>query len=124
MGTETQNVGWKRETLLVWTSVLLPPITWAVQMEINYALVRRACYVQQAVALYATTAISLALISISAVIAWMNLIWFNVHERTDSLDPNARSRFIAFVGLFSSGLFFLVTLAQGISVIFFHPCQS
>jgi hypothetical protein len=103
------------ELQILWLSVLLPPIVWAVQMEINYSLLKRACVGNQTLALKVTMLVSLAITILSAVVAWA-FSWPSTAE-SKQID------FVGKLGLFSSAIFFGVTLAQGTAAVMFHPCQ-
>ena len=96
-------------------SVLIPPIVWVVQMEINYSLLKRACMVDQTLALQVTALISLAITILSAVVAWA----FSWRSSVESKE----SKFVGNLGLLSSAIFFAVILAQGTAAMMFHPCQ-
>jgi hypothetical protein len=104
----------------VWTAMLLPPIIWAMQMQANYVLVRYECTIGHKLTMISIDCLSLAIISIGFVLALLNLVVpsANLSER-----EKVREHFMAQMGLFSSAIFFLVTLAQGIAVLVFHPCQ-
>jgi hypothetical protein len=113
-----------REALALWVGVLLPPIVWGVQMEINYALVRRACSSERNTILYAVTIVALVLTLFAAGVSWGTWKKSGAGWPTESADPGTRLRFLSVLGLLSSGIFFLVIAAQGIATIFFHPCQT
>jgi hypothetical protein len=105
-------------------SILLPALIWALQMEVNYALVRRACSAQRSASLYLVTVAALLLTAISMAIAWSS--WRRSGKRwpNEFADVATRIRFLAVLGLLMSSTFFLVILAQGIATVFFYPCQS
>jgi hypothetical protein len=113
-----------REALLLWVGVLLPPIAWAVQMEINYSLVRRACVVERNAALYAVTLVALVLMLVTALISLSTWKKLGAGWPGDSADQQTRIRFLAVLGLLSNGIFFLATAAQGLATIIFNPCQT
>ena len=107
----------------LWLLVILPPVIGAVAMEADYVLVRQACAAQRNVALYAVTIAGLALILATAFVAFT--IWRVEGTRwsTEAADVSTRIRFIAVLGILSSGMSFLLLLAQGIATIHFNPCQ-
>ncbi|MEA2204901.1 MAG: hypothetical protein QOE77_1677 [Blastocatellia bacterium] len=113
-----------REALALWVGVLLPPIAWAAQMEINYALVRRACLIQRSAALYLVTGVALLLVLVAAFVSLSKWKESGAGWPSESSDPRTRLRFLSVLGLLSSGLFFLAIAAQGIATIIFHPCQT
>jgi TRAP-type C4-dicarboxylate transport system permease small subunit len=107
----------------LWLLIVAAPIIVAIQMQINFTLVPLACTAHRRVALYVVTLVALLL---TIVTAWIGAsIWRRVGaewpaERDDLAD---RIRFISVLGILSSGMSFLVILAQGIATIQFDPCQ-
>ena len=110
--------------LLLWTGVLLAPVVWATQMEINYLLVPYACMTGHRVALYLVTLAALILAAAGGFIAWRNWQEAGREWPDDAGDARTRSRFMAVLGLLTSSMFFLVILAQGIPDFILHPCQQ
>lgn len=110
--------------LLLWTGVLLAPIVWATQMEINYTLVPYACMTGHRVALYLVTLVALILAAMGGFISWRNWQEAGREWPSDAGDARTRSRFMGVLGLLSSAIFFLVILAQGIPDFILHPCQQ
>jgi hypothetical protein len=103
------------ELQILWLTVLLPPIVWALQMEINYVLIRRACAAERSTSLLVTSLAALVLIVLSAIVAWP-YSW--------RLRPESRpTEFVGLLGLLSSGMFTVAILAQGLAAILLHPCQ-
>src|SRR5258705_13555314 len=84
--------------LVIWLSVLVPPIVWAVQMEINYALLRGACASDRNVAMHLTTLVALAITMIAAVLAWGSSWPFD--------RASGSTRFVGILGFLSSAIFF------------------
>jgi hypothetical protein len=105
-------------------SILLPAIVCAVQMELNFALVRHACSANRTLGLQLVTIVALALTTIAAVIAFMSWRRTGVEWPSEAADFATRVRFLSALGILSSATFFLVILAQGIATVVFHPCQS
>ena len=112
-----------RGTLNLWVSILLPPVVWAIQMQLNYVFVRRACSAGNKVALYSVSIVALATVIFAAVLALMD--WRFLSARPDDRASMilVRSRFMAALGLLISAMFFVVIFAQGLASIIFHPCQ-
>ena len=107
----------------LWIGLLLPPITWALQMQFNYWLIRGACARGSSAALFAVTLISLVLVALAGFSSF--LAWQRVGQKWPSSfgDRVSRNRFLAVMGLLMAGMFFVVVVAQGIAAIVFHPCQ-
>ena len=106
-----------------WIGLLLPPITWALQMQFNYWLVRGTCARGSNAALFAVTLISLLLVMLGGFSSFLG--WRRVGEKWPSSfgDRVTRDRFMAVMGLLMAAMFFVVILAQGVGATVFHPCQ-
>jgi hypothetical protein len=107
----------------LWLLIVAAPIIVAIEMQTNFVLVRQACSAQRNIALYAVIVVALVLTGSTALIslaAWRveGIIW-----PTESPDLSARIRFIAVLGLLSSGMSFLVIVAPGLATVLFNPCQ-
>jgi hypothetical protein len=107
----------------LWLLIVAAPIIVAIEMQTNYVLVRQACSAQRNVALYTVTIVAIVLTVATALIAFA--VW-RVEGTTwpnESPDLSARIRFIAVLGILSSGMSLLVIVAQGIATVMFNPCQ-
>ncbi|HKP83688.1 MAG TPA: hypothetical protein VJT69_16855 [Pyrinomonadaceae bacterium] len=107
----------------LWLLVVAAPVIVAIEMQTNFVLVREACSAQRNVALYAVIVVAIVLTVTTALIAlalWRveGIIW-----PTESTELSARIRFIAVLGMLSSGMSLLVIVAQGIATVLFNPCQ-
>jgi hypothetical protein len=107
----------------LWLLVVLGPIITAIEMQTNYVLVRQACSAQRNVALYVVVLVAIVLTIATAAIAYA--IWkrAGVVWPTEAVDLATRIRFIAVLGILSSGMSFLLILAHGIATLLFDPCQ-
>lgn len=113
-----------KEMIPLLGSILLPALIWAVQMEVNYALVPHACSTERSISLQLVTVAALFLTAMSAGIAWRSWRRSGKGWPTEFADVVTRIRFLAVLGLLTSSTFFLVILVQGIATTFFNPCQS
>ena len=106
-----------------WLLVVAPALICAAAHETCYVLVRQACSAQRSAMLYVVIVVALLLISGVALLAY--LTWRDVGPEWpgETADVATRTRFIAVMGMLGSGLFFLVTLAQGIATVYYDPCQ-
>jgi hypothetical protein len=107
----------------LWLLIVAAPVIVAIEMQTNYVLVRQACSAQRNIALYAVIIVAIVLTIATALIAlalWRveGIVW-----PTESPDLSARIRFIAVLGMLSSGMSLLVIIAQGIATVMFNPCQ-
>ena len=107
---------------LLWTALLAPPIVWAVQFEICYALVPFRCYGGTRAPLYAFTTVALLLTIAAGFLALIN--WRTVDRvwPNESTRPGSHIAFMSVLGLMSSLLFSLILIAEIIAVAVLHPC--
>lgn len=106
-----------------WLMIVAPAVICAAAMQINFVLVRQACSAQRNLALYVVTIVALALMVLVALIAYMTWRRAGAEWPGETADVTTRTRFISMLGLLGTGIFFLVTLAQGIATVRFDPCQ-
>ena len=107
----------------IWMVIVAPAAICAAAMEANYTLVRQACAAQRNTSLYVVTIIALLLMIAIALIAFINWRRAGAEWPGEGADVVTRNRFLWMVGIIGAGIFFLVTLAQGIAVSHFNPCQ-
>jgi hypothetical protein len=107
----------------LWIGLLLPPVIWALQMQINYWAVRGACVRGSNIRLYSVTAIALMLIVFCALCAWIGARRSSAGDRVAGPTVVSNSRFMFALGLLSGAVFFIAVMAQGMAAIVFHPCQ-
>ena len=107
----------------LWLLVVAAPVIVAIEQQANYVLVVQACSAQRNIALYAVSVVSIALILAKAAIAFLTWRAEGTTWPTEKTDLPARIRFIAVLGMLSSGMSLLVVIAQGIATVLFNPCQ-
>lgn len=106
-----------------WLLVVAPALICAATHEANFVLVRQACAAGRHLMLYVVTIIGLALILGVALMAYATWRDAGPEWPGEGADVATRTRFIAMVSLLGTGVFFLVTLAQGIATVYYDPCQ-
>ena len=91
-------------------------------MSISYALVSFECYGGSKLSLYLIAIVALVLTTLGGLISLVN--WRKVGKgRGHDFDGDTtRSRFMAVLGMLSSGMFFVVIVAQGLATLVLHPC--
>ncbi|MDX6614271.1 MAG: hypothetical protein QOD75_3457 [Blastocatellia bacterium] len=107
----------------LWIGVLVPPVVWALQMQINYWAVRGACARGGNLRLYSVTSIALFMIILSGICAWIGARQSNNGERVEWGPLVSSSRFMFALGLLDCAVFFMAVMAQGIAAVVIHPCQ-
>jgi hypothetical protein len=112
-----------RGLIALWVGFLAAPLIWFVNLQLNYMLVPWACTTGRQYPLVLVTAGALLLVVGAGGAAWY--AWRQAgQEWPDSAGGIIpRSRFLAVLGLFTCGLFFLVILAQGVPTLVLSACQ-
>jgi hypothetical protein len=110
-----------------WIGVLGGPLAWAALLETNYVLSYVACEQRHIWMLHVATAVALALVAVSAVIAWRAAPSLGYDaEREPSTDPAEtsviRARFMALGGLALCAFFAVAIVAIHIPVLVLKPC--
>jgi hypothetical protein len=97
----------------LWTSILAPPMAWAVDVQTNIALQQYACANHAHWLLWVVTAVTLLVPVYGALLA----------RRGMAADPSKRARFMGLGGLFVSASFFLAILSTAVALGNFAPCD-
>jgi hypothetical protein len=115
----------KRNPLLLWIGLLGGPLTWLIQFEINYILVRWACSTHQLSIFHIISGTFLILALATAMLSWFELKHF-ISDRNPNSNESITGmyRFMAILGILSSVLFGLLILSQAIPVLIIDPCFS
>lgn len=105
---------------LQWTGVLTAPIAWAAMLAFNYSLAKWSCghgtaYVLQLIALAA-----LLCAAAGALAAWRTLTLVPAGATDDGGRGADRSRFMGLLGLGSSALFGLLSIASSVPIWTLH----
>ena len=109
----------------LWLGVLLPPISWALQHQIGYSLIRFACEHRWASVMHHV----LAWLFVAAALAGGALAWRDWKLVGGGwpvgTEPGieARSRFMAVLGMMLSALFALLIIGQWSASLFIDPCN-
>jgi hypothetical protein len=109
--------------LPLWTGILAGPIAWAFDLMTSYAVVKWVCRTSNHAILPLITTVSLAVVIGAAAISWIALRRTADDVPTDGGQPRQRARFMAILGLASSGLFALQILAGAIPHWVLDACR-
>ena len=111
-----------RDLLALWTGILLPPVAWFLSQQLSYTLVLWACATGRQFVLHIVTVAMLLLAGAGGFIAWRTWRRAGRGRPDEGGGMLPRSRFMAVVGLLSSGMFALVIVAQGIPSFLLSAC--
>jgi hypothetical protein len=110
---------------LLWMGVLGGPISWLTQFQLRYALVPWVCSSQNLFALHITSLVFLLLTIAGGLVCWRD--WRRRGAKWPcelESGPAQRDLFLSLLGMFSTGLFSLLIIAQAIPAFLLDPCQS
>lgn len=117
----------RAEPVTLWSGILGPPIIWAGRFGISYVLASWACVADAMWLLHAITIASLAGVGVLGWLSWHS--WRASREPSPAEpgpgdDRQQRVRFMALFGLFSSALFAVVIIAEGLANVLIDPCLT
>jgi hypothetical protein len=92
----------------LWTGILLPPIAWAADETISYALVKWACNHHTTTQIQMLTLVTLAVIAVAGAIGW------TAQRDRAAATENERARFMAELSLATTLLFIVVTIGMAV----------
>jgi hypothetical protein len=96
-----------------WSGVLVPPVAWAADLGVSYAVVKWTCNHNGALLLYAITLGALVAIAVGALAAVRTLALVPATVPSDE-GQDGRVRFTGMLGLLSSALFAALVIATAI----------
>jgi hypothetical protein len=103
--------------------MLAAPAAWTCDLAIRYALVKRTCASHHTFVLQLVSLAALAVIGGAAITAWRAYRQTPPDAPTDGGRPVDRSRFMAMLGLMTSGLFAVAVLAGAFPQWVLDACQ-
>jgi hypothetical protein len=114
-----RNVG----LLALWAGVLVAPMAFLSNMQVNYTLTQKLCPGGRTAVLHLMTIIFLLIAAGGSLLAWRN--WGRAGRvwPDESEDKAVRNRLLSIIGLLISALSFLIIVAQWIPQFIFNPCQ-
>jgi hypothetical protein len=108
---------------LLWTGVLAGPVAWALELLINYALVKPACGRGWSSGPFNFVTIgALAIVLLGAAAAWRALAATPPGAATDGGHPLERSRAMAIYALASCAFFAVVVVAGAVPQWMLDAC--
>jgi hypothetical protein len=107
----------------LWIANLLGPLAALAGLEAGYALADHACPSGQAALMHLAFTAALLLALAGGVLGWREWRRWAATADTEHGGPEARSRFLALVGVLSSAVAALALAAQWSASLFLHPCQ-
>jgi hypothetical protein len=115
---QRQGIGW------LWFGILAGPLAFLINLQLSYMLVHPVCVTAHHIILHLVPAGALLLAASGGVSAWRNWQRTGQAESSQAGGVLPRSRFMAGVGLLTSGLFIIVIVAQWLPNFILSPCQK
>src|SRR5437773_7439984 len=114
---EHRGIGW------LWFGILAGPLAFLLNLQLSYMLVQPVCVTAHHLVLHLVPVGAILLAVSGGVSAWRN--WRRTGQAESSMAGGVlpRSRFMAGVGLLTSGLFIIVIVAQWLPNFMLTPCQ-
>ena len=112
-----QGIGW------LWFGILAGPLAFLLNLQLSYMLEQPVCVTAHHIILHLVPAGALLLAASGGVSAWWNWQRTGQAESSKAEGVLPRSRFMADVGLLTSGLFLVVIVAQWLPNFILSPCQ-
>jgi hypothetical protein len=104
------------------TGVLLPALAFLLNLEIEYVVVPWSCANDANMAVRLVPIALLIVALVGGLVAWREWTAAGRGWPADDHGVIARARFLAVLGLLSSGLFTMLIIAQWMPSFFFGPC--
>ena len=114
---QRQGIGW------LWFGILAGPLAFLLNLQLSYMLVQPVCVTALHLVLHLVPVGALLLTVSGGVSAWWNWRRTGQAESSKAAGVLPCSRFMAGVGLLTSGLFILVIVAQWLPNFILTPCQ-
>ena len=112
-----QGIGW------LWFGILAGPLAFLLNLQLSYMLVHPVCVTAHHIILHLVPAGALLLTASGGVSAWRNWRRTGQAESSQAAGVLPCSRFMAGVGLLTSGLFILMIVALWLPNLILAPCQ-
>jgi hypothetical protein len=108
---------------LLWFALLGGPVAWSAHLLASYPLVPVACSAGTVMMLHGVTAVTVLIAAASGVVGWRERRRLRGSEPEGDLRiAHRRACFMAVSGIWLGGFFALVTLVEGLPVLFGDPC--
>jgi hypothetical protein len=120
-----------REAALTWFGVFGPPVAWAIQLVVGWALTEAECGDRErppdGVALHTSTAVLgviTTLVALAGGVAAV-LTWRATRGLDDAAPPpQGRIHFLAVIGMAAAPLFLAMILMSWLGVLSLQPCRQ
>lgn len=108
----------------LWIGLLLPPITWAAQLQTVYLTSERGCMVMDFTWNHIVSIAAAAIAAVAFLVAFSE--WKAAGRGTgdEAADPATRRRFMAILGMLMGALFTALILATWLPTLIGVPCSK
>lgn len=120
-----------RGTIRLWTLLLIPPLMWALHLQVSYSIHTTACDQQNKLILFLASLVAFVVLVINGWIARSALVLAPAEASDhgaggpEESEPRwqGRTRFMLLVALINSIFFALVVIGQTIPTIVLRACD-
>jgi hypothetical protein len=124
MTRDTEHAFFQRQGIAwLWFGILAGPLAFLLNLQLSYMLVQPVCVTAHHLILHLVPGGALLLTASGGVSAWRNWRRTGQAESSQAGGVLSCSRFMAGVGLLTSGLFTVVIVAQWLPNFLLSPCQ-
>ena len=110
-------------SLRLWIGLLLPPVAWAVQLQVLYLTSEFGCRSGTFFWNHVAVGVGLLLSIVGGLIAWREWMASGTIDNEGGGEL-PRRRFMAMLGVLASGLFALTIFAQWLPTLMGVPCDK
>jgi len=107
-----------------WLGLALAPASFAVHLQVGYALVPWSCYRLNSVWLHVSAALSVLIALAGVWLAWRTWRSNGGGDPTEHHGAEPRARFLGVVGMTTSAVISLILAAQWVAAFVIAPCQT
>jgi hypothetical protein len=110
--------------LAQWLGLGLAPASFAVHLQVGYALVPWACYRQNVLWIHVSGALSVLVALVGVWFAWRTWQGHGGGDPTEQFGAEPRARFLGVAGVATSAVIALILAAQWAAAFVISPCQT
>lgn len=109
--------------LRLWIGMLLPPIAWAMHLQLVYLTSEFGCFTSDFTWNHVLSGLMLIVALVGGAIAWLEWVAASATTDEEGGDVMSRRRFMALIGILTSALFSVTIIAQWLPTLMRVPCD-
>jgi hypothetical protein len=108
----------------LWLGFLLPPGSWAIQLQTVYLTSEAGCLSGDFTANHLVSIFAILFSIVGGAISWRNWLEAGKGWQSEKGSATDRSRFLSILGMLNAGLFALLIFAQWLPTLLGVPCDK